>query len=307
MQKSPEVRPLPGVVASIVAGLELTTSHLWLILLPVLLDLFLWLGPRLSAGRLVEQQMNLPGMREALGPLADQMVQLAPHMNLFTALSLPLIGVPAVMSGPSPALTPVQTQVVEITTVNQWLLLFVGLSLAGLLLTAAYFSLLARTVRDGRASLGEFWASLGPTWLRLLGLAVAYLFCLLLVYLPLLPVAAVMSLFNRNLFGAVLLGGVFMLVWVTIYLSFSLPAVLLGGRPVGPALLESIRLVRQYTLPAVSLLFLVVALGGALNWLWRLVDNGSWLTLASILGHGFISTALAAAVFIFYRDHTQNQ
>lgn len=307
MQKSPEVRPLPGVVASIAAGLELTTSHLWLIFLPVLLDVFLWLGPRLRVGRLVEQQMNVPGVREAFGPLADQMAQLAPQLNLFTALSLPLMGVPAVISGPSPTLTPIQTRAVEVTTLSQWGFLFVGLSLVGLLLTAAYFSLVARTVRDGRVQMDEFWTNLGPLWLRLFGLGLAYLFCLLLVYLPLASLAAVISLFNRSLFGAVLLGGVFMLIWVTIYLSFSLPAVLLRERPVGPALIESIRLVQQHTLPAVSLLILVVILGNGLNWLWRLVDNGSWLTLASILGHGFISTSLAAAVFIFYRDRTQNQ
>ena len=47
-------RPL-GVVGSLAAGFEMVGRHLGLIVLPVLIDLFLWLGPRVSIAPLVEQ------------------------------------------------------------------------------------------------------------------------------------------------------------------------------------------------------------------------------------------------------------
>ena len=42
-----------GALACVTTGFEVTARHLELILLPLLLDLFLWLGPRLSVSPLL--------------------------------------------------------------------------------------------------------------------------------------------------------------------------------------------------------------------------------------------------------------
>jgi hypothetical protein len=37
----------------------------------------------------------------------------------------------------------------------------------------------------------------------------------------------------------------------------------------------------------------------------RWADDGSWLTLGTITGHAFVSTALIVATFLFYRDRVR--
>ena len=46
----------------------------------------------------------------------------------------------------------------------------------------------------------------------------------------------------------------------------------------------------------------VFLLSRGLSYLWRVPENDSWLVLVGIAGHGFISTALLAASFVYYRN-----
>jgi hypothetical protein len=91
-------------------------------------------------------------------------------------------------------------------------------------------------------------------------------------------------------------------VLVVLLFSLAVPGIVLNKRKTIMAIVESIRLVRHNLLPTMNLLLFVLLIGSGMNFLWRLADNGSWLTLASIAGHGFVSTALAVAIFVFYRD-----
>src|SRR5258707_6583608 len=51
MQKLETLPPPPGVIASLQAGFNVVSNRVILIALPVLLNAFLWLGPRLSVGK----------------------------------------------------------------------------------------------------------------------------------------------------------------------------------------------------------------------------------------------------------------
>jgi hypothetical protein len=61
----------------------------------------------------------------------------------------------------------------------------------------------------------------------------------------------------------------------------------------------------RFTLPTSSLFVLTVfLLAYSSNFLWAIPTNDSWLTLVGILGHGFVTTALLASSFKYYRDMT---
>jgi hypothetical protein len=303
-QKPKEQRTVvPGVIATLTAGLELTTSNLWLITLPVLVDIFYWLGPRLSVRDLVERAAVGLQNDPALADMAVQIEQLAVQFNLFTALSVPLIGIPALMSGPIPENTPLTVRVLEIEDVFLWLALLAALSLLGLLLTSLYLGLIGlalRSVDDGeRPKFGRFMRSLAVSSIRLFGLGLLFFFILAIVSLPLLPVAALLGLLASGLFlGVMMLGFIF----VATYLFLAVPGIILNGRPLLRAVAESVRLVHRNVLQTVNLLLLIVLISSGMNLLWHLADDGSWLTAISIAGHAFVSTALAGAIFIYYRD-----
>jgi hypothetical protein len=45
-----------------------------------------------------------------------------------------------------------------------------------------------------------------------------------------------------------------------------------------------------------------VLINTGLNFLWNTPSQNSWWMLVGIAGHAFVSTALLAASFIYYRD-----
>jgi len=154
-------RPL-GVVGSLAAGFEMVGRHLGLIVLPVLIDLFLWLGPRVSIAPLVEQFAAFLLAQSAPDPKTiDQVTQavqmlkqLGEQPNLFSLLSaLPLLNVPSLLAQHAPgALSPLGQPHVMLTTsvlaVMAWgsVLVPVGLALGFL-----YLNSLARWVRAMRS------------------------------------------------------------------------------------------------------------------------------------------------------------
>ena len=61
----------------------------------------------------------------------------------------------------------------------------------------------------------------------------------------------------------------------------------------------------RFTLPTSSLFVLsTFLLGIGLNFLWSVPPEDSWMMLVGIFGHAFVTTALLAASFIYYRDMT---
>ena len=133
-----ESPPLPGIIATLVAGFELATSHLWLLAFPIILDLFYWLGPRLRIMDAVSESVAILRDEPAFASLVDNMIELAPSINLFTSLSVPVIGIPALMGGMIPEETPIKTVNYEVGGDFSWILLVVVFSLFGLGLNALY-------------------------------------------------------------------------------------------------------------------------------------------------------------------------
>jgi hypothetical protein len=100
---------------------------------------------------------------------------------------------------------------------------------------------------------------------------------------------------------AVLLYGAF-LVWMTVPLLFSPHGIFVFQNNMFASLKASVRLT-QRTYPTTFLFFLVaVLLSKGLDLLWLVPEETSWMTLVGVAGHAFITTALLAASFVYYRD-----
>jgi len=300
--------PLRGVWQTIAAGFDLTSKHLWLVILPVILDCFLWLGPRLSGRLLIEQFVGMLPADPTLADLNSQLLALAPRTNLFTSLSVPLAGIPALMVGVTPEKTPLTPQVIELNSVGLWLGLFLVLTLAGVLLTAVYFVLIARAVRSSSGvakasgSGMDLWARIGRMWLNFLALGVLLLILGFILYVPLLPIALLLGVISPVFGALVVLLGPVILLWVIIYLFFAPHGLAMYGRSLYQAVSESLLLVRTHFASTLGLLLVVFIIRNLLGMVLLIADDGSWLTLASIMGHAFVMTSLTAATFIFYRD-----
>lgn len=297
----------PGVFATIATGFDLTAKHLWLLVLPILVDTLYWLGPRLRFQLLIEEILAALPDDPMVTELSNQLLEIAPHTNLFTMLSVQIIGVPALMVGLAPENTPITPQTIDLDDWVLWLGLFLVFSIIGLLLTAIYYNLIAYVIRkrypEGQGPTNSHLLSkIIGSWLRLFALVLFYLILALMIYIPLVVMGSILFLMNSTLGSIVLLIGPFLLIWIIIYLCFAPSGLVLNGRPFFRAIYESLKLVQANLPTTIALLLALIVIGALVDWLLFMADSGTWLTIVNIFAHAFVSTALVTALFVFYRD-----
>jgi hypothetical protein len=309
MQEQEQKRTSPGVWSALAAGFDLTAKHPWIIILPILVDVFIWLGPKLRFQSIIEELVaNLPSEVELM-ELTKQLIEVGPYTNLFSVLSLPLVGVPALLAGLTPEKIPLTARIIDINNGSDWLILLFLLCLAGLLLSAIYYVTVSYVVStregSGTSEAANHWFKrIGSIWLRLLGLVFLFLFLTILIYIPISIVGAVSFLLSPLLGTMVILVAPFIIFWIAIYLSFAPPGITLNNRSLIQAVKESVRLV-QRNLPVVLLMILIILLLGTfVDWLLITAENGTWFTLFNILIHAFVHTGFVAAFFILYQDRS---
>jgi hypothetical protein len=327
-------RPL-GVIGSLTAGFEMIGRHLWLIGLPVLLDLLLWLGPRLSVAPLLEQFVALllaqptadPTMGPQVAQAAQMLEQIGDQFNLFSLLgALPLLNVPSLLAQHVPGMVsplgkPYMLLTTSVLTAMAWATALVPM---GLLLGFLYLNSLARRVRalrspDRGGSAPAQAEGASPSKAEEMGQTVGMstsagkfvrvlLFSVGLLVAGMLLIPLWMLLVGVALAAIPLLG---FLVWslgiglgsyITLHLLFVVPGVLLGGRGLLRATWESILLIHMQFPSVVGLVLLVVVIYQGLGFVWSLPPGDSWALLIGVLGNGCIATGLTAALFVFYQE-----
>jgi hypothetical protein len=301
--------PPPGIIGSIRSGFDAIAAHIGLILLPLGLDLLLWLGPRVSINRLMQPVLEEMGQ---LGPTAglgatDVSAMLAMYrellgrFNLLMAVRTLPIGVSSLMSGRMPAVSPLGTApILQVDTVGQLVGLFLILTIVGWMLGGLYFYRVAGLVASGSSAPSTPTAGRAVTQTILYSLIWAVL--LWSVGLPAIFIVYLTFAINTILGqGLVLLLG-FASLWLLVPMFFSPHGIYVKKQNAFASFLGAFRLTR-FTLPSSSLFVMAVFLVGVgLNLLWAVPAEDSWLSLVGILGHAFITTALLASSFIYYQE-----
>ena len=309
LQKQAKPAALPGIFPTLAAGFELTTRYLWLVLIPAVLDLFLWIGPRLSFRPLIESlAAQMPQQALVMDPV-PLLEAFAGHLNHFTYLAVSLVGVPALMTGLTPEKTPVQPLLIERAGWGEWFGFLVLFTLSGLLLAAVYYSLIAYTLR--RAGASAMGIPMPPvhltrrtlrTFFRLIGLTALFLAIVAVIVFPMTFLAGFMSLFSQTLAMLMLMGALLVIIWLAMFLSYTPQGMVLNPHGFWRTLTESVRLFRENLPASLGLIFFVSLAKRLLSFILLTADTGSWITAINLIAHAYISTALIMALFIFYRD-----
>jgi hypothetical protein len=133
-------------------------------------------------------------------------------------------------------------------------------------------------------------------------LSVIWLGILFVFGLPAFLLVSVISFFSPILGQIIFFIGALLLVWLAMPVFFSAHGIFILQLDAFRSILGSLRMVR-FTLPNTGLFLLVfVLINTGLNFLWNSPHPDSWWMLVGIAGHAFVSTALLAASFIYYRD-----
>jgi hypothetical protein len=311
--QTPDAAP-PRLFPSFAHGFNTVASNIYLIIIPVVLDLLLWFGPHLRLKSLVLPWIleAIQTVRESGTPQASEMLVgmdeiwklFLERYNLLSSISTFPLGIPSLMASYSPLLTPIgNAPVQEITSPLLVPLFWVLFSVFGFALGSIYFSLLANAFRKNPAETAPspfhirtlIWQTTQMVFLVLL-----LTLLLIIIMLPTLVISSVLVLLSPVLSWIVVLAMTFLAVWLMIPLIFTPHGIFSMRQNVIQSALTSVRLVRQ-VLPGTGLFILLsIILYQGLGVLWRIPPETSWMALVGIFGHAFISTSVVASSFVYY-------
>ena len=300
-----KIPPPPRVIASFASGFDAIANHIPVIVLPVLVDLFLWLGPHLGLKKLLQPLVDrLPVLAAQYSiPLPDPTAAVKTYteflngFNLFAALRTFPVGVASLMSGQMITQTPLGSPSgFEVTSFIGILGCYLLIILTGWFLGSLYFHWVSGI------ALKMPRRAVMPSVLQALLLSAIWAALLVAVSLPVLFLFSLLSLISPVIAqGAILVIGLFAL-WVVLPVFFSPHGIFAYRQNALAAILNGLRMIR-YTMPTSGMFLLgLILVSQGLDFLWNTPAGDSWWMLVGIAGHAFISTALLAASFVYYRD-----
>lgn len=300
----------PKLIQSILAGFETVANHIHLIIIPLLLDIFLWFGPKVRINDLALpflQGLSIPtelqneSLQGIFASTREVYILLIERFNIFSAIHTLPVGVPSLINSISPITNPIGTPFFfEARNLSSAVMMWLVLGLVGLITTSFYYNTINRTLTKDKNPINP--GIIGWQTLQLLYLMIICLVFLVILVFPALMLVSFLSLISPFLGQIGLFIGGLILIWIITPMLFTPQGIFMQHQSVVKALLASVRMVR-FALPSTGLFFLVsFIIAQGLDMLWLIPAENSWFTLIGIAGHALVNTSLLAGIFIYYRD-----
>ncbi len=302
--------PPPGIINSLKAGFDAIAAHIYAIFLPLLLNLFFWLGPRLRMDVLFSSiKANMISMLSASSAPAaevqrmiddyERIMEVQTTVNFFWFVRTLPIGISSLTlpeaNGTTPLGTPMVLQM-DAFTLIVWMFV---LTLIGWVGGALYFRSVAHIAMEGSE---DSYISLPRSIVQTVLLSITFTIIALVIGLPLIVILSIVLQINQFLANIIVLLLSLASMWLVVPLFFWPHGVFVRKQNFITSIITSIQMAR-FTLPTSSMFILVVfLLTVGLKYLWVIPPQNSWMTLFGIFGHAFVTTGLLAASFIYYRD-----
>ena len=298
----------------------------WLVILPILVNLYLWFGTQLSFEPLTVTFSSLLQLRAGAAATDSLQAQPAEQLRALGILDMrqlvavlnyiPLtiyifdgfgtgggaLGLPMARSMPQ-LLGADRAGIVEVANLGGALLAFVVLNAVALPLSVAFLTTVAEAVRGERVAAATWLRRVWRAGLGMLGCVGVLAGVGLALGLPFMFFAALLLWLSPAIGVLVLLMLWVALLWARIYLGFAREAVVVSG--VGPlrALHASFNIVRRNLLGTLAFLALswLIAVGSGVLWL-SLAQGSTVGLVVAIVGSAYLGSGLLAARMAFYRE-----
>jgi hypothetical protein len=275
-------------------------------LIPIVLDLFLWLGPRLSASPLVGPVVASPQFDEALrgaGMSSEearrQFITAAEEFNLLSSFALGMPSVPAVV----PALNVGSGPFRFVDSAAESLLVILASIVLGGIIGCVYRIAIARVILDQPLTPSDAVGRSLVSWLRITAMIIVTMAGLFVLAAPLALLLSVIGMFAREVAGVAMAFLFTLLLWLCFYLFFAQDAVFITNSGPIAALRNSMLVVRSYFWASLRIIGLTLLIMFGMMQVWvSLADKAPWGTAISVLGNAYITSGLVAASMLFYRD-----
>lgn len=307
----------PGIIDTLSLGFSVVNRQLWLLFIPLFLELSVSLAPRVTAGPVVEQAFrvyegSLQSVQQELGgniggmeveSMLSETKEAAKSLSSFNLLSILLWQVPTLTGGALAILS--VSKGLQISAFWPLAATIVGLTALGLLLAAVYFTAVATPIRGEGYLPTLFYARLRRNWTRLMGYYALLAFVLLAGAVVAAMLLGLVSLINQGL-ASLLTGLLFALALLgVLYLFFADEAIIVGdARALAAPRLSTMLVYRNYWASLGLAVLTGVILGGT-HLVWQAISGTAPGILVALVGNAYISTGITAAIMMFYRDRAQ--
>ena len=301
----------PRLLPTLVRGFNTVAGQVHLILLPLVVDLFLWVGPKMRVYDLLAPFLNSvtanmlklspPELLESINAATTIYTEMLEQFNLVNFIRTIPVGVPSLVARLGEVMSPLQTSwIYEVPSLRAGIAIIGGILMLGFFLGTLYFNSLSRFSLTEPS--GFNWSKLVSQYAQTLVFFLILVALLIAASIPILILVSLLSLVSAGLAQFLIMLVIFLGLWMVLPLVFSPHGIFALDQKVVPSMLLSLRMVRFF-LPGTGLFILFsILISEGLNMVWTLPGTDSWLMVLGIGGHAFVVTALLTASFLYYRD-----
>jgi len=298
------VEQSPGVIETVGNAFVLLNKRPYLLIPPVLLDVFLWLGARLSLKPLTDTLVRwVQGSSSVDSTTIDQLHSLGRSFNLFELLAVSMPTFVTQISADAIAGASHKT----INWFQWWELLPVGFGLlvAGLAIGMAYLTLLGFLVRGEGVTIAPYSAATLKNVMRTYIYYLLLLGLTLLILFPLLLLSGALLVIGISIVPVVTLVLAFAAMWAYVLLYFAQDAIVMSQAGPARAIYLSYNVVRANFWPCIGLIVvsLILQIGTPLALV--AFTRTAWGVPFAFILHAYILTGVAVAALLFYRDRAK--
>src|SRR5574341_66499 len=306
-------KPL-GVIDALSGGFEIIIHRPWVLLIPIAVDLFFWLGPQATAAPVFQQIVGLLSAAPPAGAPRDVAQNLeafksawlavGQKLNVFAFIALLAVGVPTLIGLDVPPADFLKTRSTAISIADGATLaaLIVLLTFLGIFLASVYFESIARGVRHDASGARTFAPRVLKSYLNTTALLLFGSFGAIATMIPFALSAALLAVFNQGLGSFLFVLGLVLLMWAALYLAFAIPAIFVSGASVPQAVINSVAVFRYNFWSAIGLIFLIYLIEMGFSIIWQMFLSNAFGVFIDVVANAFLGSGLVAAGMLFYYD-----
>jgi hypothetical protein len=302
----------PSIIQALLSGFNTIAHKPDLLLIPIILDLYLWFGPAWRVDRVfapfIQNLSNLSGIESVdiatiLKNYQAILKDVLTNFNLAVSLRTLPIGVPSLMASKPSFVNPLGQPITfsletNIQFVGFWLLFL----LVGFFLGSMYFQNISKQIIELN---NHNFRALSRAFLQILLIPIMLLIILLIISIPLMIVISLVTLISPALSQFILMLAAIFSLWAIMPLIFTPHGIFLYKLNLMAAMITSIKVVRLSMSQTAWFILASFILVEGLNYLWRSPNVDNWFLIIGIFGHAFIVSAVIAASFHYFIDATK--
>jgi hypothetical protein len=302
----------PSIIQALLAGFNTIANKPDLILIPIVLDLFLWFGPAWRVDRLfaplIQGLSNLPGASTGeLLPIFENyqaaMRDTLANFNLAVSLRTLPIGVPSLMVSKPAFLNPIgHPMTFNLNSSSQFLGVWLLFILSGYFLGSLYFQNISKQIIGLNQ---DNLKSLLKSFLQIVLMPILLVIIMIILSIPLILLVTLVTMISPAISQFILTLAFVIIFWAIMPLLFTPHGIFLYKQNLMAAMITSIKVVRISMGKTIWFIFFSYLMVEGMNYLWRSPTVDNWFLMVGILGHAFIVSAVIAASFHYFIDATK--